>query len=109
LSICAAMPGALKRAGKRSNKDEDTKRKYPGGRIGHQVIACGKSTTQRDASVVAKPTLPYIIEESVQKEKRLRLYFKGRGYDVGDKQGFLEAIVEYTLRREDLCEGYLTT
>jgi len=103
------MPGGSRRAGRRPDKDGDTEGDHPGGRIRHQVIACGKSTTQRDASVVAKPTLPYIIEESVQKEKRLRLYFKGRGYDVGDKQGFLEAIVEYTLRREDLCEGYLTT
>ena len=28
--------------------------------------------------------------------------FEGRRYDVGDKLGFLEATVEYALRREDL-------
>ena len=27
--------------------------------------------------------------------------FEGRRYDVGDKLGFLEATVEYALRRED--------
>ena len=29
--------------------------------------------------------------------------FIGRRYDVGDKQGYLEAQVEYALRREDLA------
>ena len=33
--------------------------------------------------------------------------FEGRRYDVGDKQGFLEATVEYALRREDLREEFL--
>ncbi len=33
--------------------------------------------------------------------------FEGRRYDVGDKQGFLEATVEYALRREDLREPFL--
>jgi UTP--glucose-1-phosphate uridylyltransferase len=32
--------------------------------------------------------------------------FEGRRYDVGDKQGFLEATIEYALRRRDLCEGF---
>ncbi len=31
--------------------------------------------------------------------------FEGRRYDVGDKQGFLEATIEYALRREDLAAG----
>lgn len=33
--------------------------------------------------------------------------FEGRRYDVGAKQGFLEATVEYALRHEDLREGFL--
>ena len=33
--------------------------------------------------------------------------FEGRRYDVGDKQGFLEASVEYALRRPELREGFL--
>lgn len=32
--------------------------------------------------------------------------FKGRRYDVGDKQGFLEATVEYGLRNPELEEGF---
>lgn len=33
--------------------------------------------------------------------------FEGRRYDVGDKQGFLEATVEFALRREDLRVEFL--
>ncbi len=32
--------------------------------------------------------------------------FEGRRYDVGDKQGFLEATVEYALRRDDLGPAF---
>lgn len=30
-----------------------------------------------------------------------------RIYDLGDKQGFLEATVEYALRRDDLKDDFL--
>ncbi|GAE95338.1 UTP-glucose-1-phosphate uridylyltransferase [Gracilibacillus boraciitolerans JCM 21714] len=34
--------------------------------------------------------------------------FEGKRYDVGgDKQGFLQATVEFALRREDLREDFL--
>ena len=33
--------------------------------------------------------------------------FDGRRYDVGDKLGFLEATVEYALRRPELREGFI--
>lgn len=33
--------------------------------------------------------------------------FYGRRYDVGDKQGFLEATVEFALKRPDLRDGFL--
>ena len=33
--------------------------------------------------------------------------FEGKRYDVGDKQGFLEATVEFALRREDLRKDFL--
>lgn len=42
-----------------------------------------------------------------QREGMYAYRFKGRRYDVGDKQGFLEATVEYALRREDLKEDFL--
>ena len=32
--------------------------------------------------------------------------FEGRRYDVGDKEGFLEATVEYALRRPDLRDKF---
>ena len=33
--------------------------------------------------------------------------FEGRRYDVGDKLGFLEATVDFALKREDLKDGLL--
>ena len=34
-------------------------------------------------------------------------HFDGRRYDIGDKQGYLEATVEYALKRPDLRENFL--
>ena len=33
--------------------------------------------------------------------------FEGRRYDVGDKQGFLEATIEYALRKPELKDGLI--
>ena len=33
--------------------------------------------------------------------------FEGRRYDAGDNQGYLEATVEFPLKRNDLREGFL--
>ena len=42
------------------------------------------------------------------KQQNMYAYdFIGRRYDVGDKQGYLEAMVEYALRREDLKDKFL--
>lgn len=42
------------------------------------------------------------------KQQNMYAYdFIGRRYDVGDKQGYLEATVEYALRREDLKGKFL--
>lgn len=42
------------------------------------------------------------------KEQAMYAYdFEGRRYDVGDKQGFLEAIVEMALKRPDLRDKFL--
>ena len=42
------------------------------------------------------------------KEQNMYAYdFVGRRYDVGDKEGYLEATVEYALRRGDLREKFL--
>jgi UTP--glucose-1-phosphate uridylyltransferase len=42
-----------------------------------------------------------------QKEAMYAYIFEGRRYDVGDKQGFLQATVEFALQREDLREEFL--
>lgn len=42
------------------------------------------------------------------KQQNMYAYdFIGRRYDVGDKQGYLEATVEYALRRDDLKDKFL--
>lgn len=42
------------------------------------------------------------------KEQPMYAYnFEGRRYDVGDKQGFLEATVEMALKRTDLRDKFL--
>lgn len=47
------------------------------------------------------------LKELANKEAMYAYVFEGRRYDVGDKQGFLEATVEYALRRPELRETFL--
>lgn len=47
------------------------------------------------------------LKELAKREKMYAYDFKGKRYDVGNKQGFLEATVEHALRREDLREEFL--
>lgn len=48
------------------------------------------------------------LKELGKHKKVLAYEFEGRRYDVGDKQGFLEATVEMALQREDLKDEFLT-
>lgn len=43
----------------------------------------------------------------IQSEAMYAYNFEGRRYDVGDKLGFLEATVEFALKREDLQKPFL--
>lgn len=43
----------------------------------------------------------------IQNEAMYAYNFEGRRYDVGDKLGFLEATVEYALKREDLKKPFM--
>lgn len=47
------------------------------------------------------------LKELSQKEAMYAYNFEGRRYDAGDKQGYLEATVEFALKRDDLREGFL--
>jgi UTP--glucose-1-phosphate uridylyltransferase len=47
------------------------------------------------------------LKELVQREAMYAYVFEGRRYDAGDKEGYLEATVEYALRRKDLREEFL--
>lgn len=42
-----------------------------------------------------------------QKEAMYAYTFEGRRYDVGEKQGFLKATVEFAFSRDDLREEFL--
>ncbi len=47
------------------------------------------------------------LRELAQKEAMYAYQFEGQRYDVGDKQGFLQATVEFALRRGDLRDEFL--
>nr|WP_298565460.1 UTP--glucose-1-phosphate uridylyltransferase GalU [uncultured Phascolarctobacterium sp.] len=47
------------------------------------------------------------LKELAKLQKMYAYNFEGRCYDVGDKQGFLEATVEMALKRPDLQEKFL--
>lgn len=47
------------------------------------------------------------IKELLKREAVYAYNFEGRRYDVGDKQGYLQATVEYALRKEDLRDDFL--
>jgi len=47
------------------------------------------------------------LKELISHEAMYAYKFDGRRYDVGDKLGFLEATVEYALRKEELREPFI--
>ena len=47
------------------------------------------------------------LKTLAERESVYAYQFEGRRYDVGDKQGYLEATVEYALKRPDLREPFL--
>jgi len=47
------------------------------------------------------------LKTLISEEDMYAYNFKGRRYDVGDKEGFLEANVEYALKRDDLKEAFM--
>lgn len=46
------------------------------------------------------------LKTLISKEEMYAYVFEGRRHDVGDKLGFLQATVEYALKREDLKEDF---
>ena len=47
------------------------------------------------------------LKELLRKEAMYAYNFQGRRYDVGDRLGFLEATVDFALKRDDLREDFL--
>ena len=47
------------------------------------------------------------LETLIKNEAMYAYNFEGRRYDVGDKLGFLQATVEFALKREELREGFI--
>ena len=52
--------------------------------------------------------LTYALKVLAQEQDMYAYDFVGRRYDVGDKQGYLEATVEYALRRPEMREKFLS-
>lgn len=46
------------------------------------------------------------LKRQMQNEKMIAYNFEGRRYDVGNKLGFLQATVEFALKREDLKDDF---
>jgi UTP--glucose-1-phosphate uridylyltransferase len=46
------------------------------------------------------------LKELAGQEAMFAYDFEGKRYDVGNKQGFLEATVEFALRRDDLKDEF---
>lgn len=46
------------------------------------------------------------LQDLAAREPVFAYHFEGKRYDVGNKQGFLEATVEFALRREDLKDAF---
>ena len=66
-----------------------------------EILACTKPDKGGEIQ------LTDALRELVNKEAMYAYIFKGRRYDVGDKQGYLKATVEFALRRNDLREDFL--
>ncbi|MBK5240533.1 UTP--glucose-1-phosphate uridylyltransferase GalU [Clostridium sp.] len=47
------------------------------------------------------------LKTLISEEDMYAYNFEGRRYDAGDKEGFLEATVEYALKRDDLKETFM--
>lgn len=47
------------------------------------------------------------LKELSKKEAMYAYDFEGRRYDVGDKLGFLEATVDFALKRDELKDGFI--
>jgi len=47
------------------------------------------------------------LKELARREAMYAYNFKGKRYDVGDKEGFLMATVEYALRRDNLKDSFM--
>ena len=47
------------------------------------------------------------LKSLIKKEAMYAYHFDGRRYDVGDKLGFLEATVEFALKKEELREDFM--
>ena len=48
-----------------------------------------------------------ILQTLIENEAMYAYNFEGRRYDVGDKLGFLQATVEFALKKEDLREPFI--
>ena len=87
----------------------------PQGEIPSHLTSLGRFLLTPDIFEILERTTPapngevYLTDAIGTQAKESGVYayeFAGRRYDIGDKQGFLEACVEYALRDERLADGF---
>ena len=87
----------------------------PQGEIPSQLTSLGRFLLTADIFEIIENTPPspsgeiYLTDSITAQAATTGVYayeFEGRRYDIGDKQGYLEASIEYALRRDDLKEGF---
>lgn len=72
--------------------------------ISPKIFSILKTTTPGKGGEIQ---LTDALMELAQTDHVYAYNFEGRRYDVGDKQGFIEATIEYALRRDDLKDGLI--
>ena len=105
-----------------------TKAVIPAAGFGTRFLPATKAVPKEMLPIVDKPTIQYIVEEAIAsgiedlliitsrgkdalvmlaKNEDMYAYdFEGRRYDIGSKQGFLQATVDFALSRDDLKDEF---
>lgn len=78
--------------------------------LGRYIITPGifKYLEKQEVGAGGEIQLTDALCKLAKEEKMYAYNFMGRRYDVGSKMGFLEATVEFALKREDLGEDFKT-
>ena len=77
--------------------------------MGRYVLSPGifEHLSRQQPGALGEIQLTDAIAELMKKEKVYAYQFKGKRYDIGDKLGYLKAILDFALERDSLREALL--